>query len=69
MAFQSRMTRLPNLGVLPDQVTAELNATPTENVATLKGTVSSERDRKVMRQLILLEPGVDRVDNQIKVVP
>lgn len=63
--FQNRLHRIPNLRSLPSQVQVKIENTPTGNVATLKGTVSNERDRKIAKQLLLLEPGVDKVDNQL----
>lgn len=67
-AFQSRIQRLPNLRSLPQQIQVKIDQTSTGNIATLKGTVASERERKIAKQLLLLEPGIDKVDNQIIVV-
>lgn len=65
--FQYRLNRIPNLRSLPNQVQVKIENTTTGNVATLKGTVSSERDRKIAKQLLLLEPGIDKVDNHLVV--
>lgn len=65
--FRRRMTRLPNVRVVPDQVDIKLNNTPAGNVATLTGTVPTARDRKLVQQLLLLEPGIDKVDNRLVV--
>ena len=37
--------------------------------ATLRGVVASEYDRLVAEKMALLEPGVARVENQLRVVP
>jgi hypothetical protein len=37
--------------------------------ATLRGTVASERDRILAQQLILFEPGISRVKNELTVRP
>lgn len=66
-AFRSRMTRLPNLKIIPDQVDIRVAQTSKGTVATLKGVVPSQRDRKIVQQILLLEPGIDLVDNQLVV--
>ncbi len=38
-------------------------------VATLRGEVASERDRLLAERLILFEPGIDSVRNELKVRP
>ncbi|MDR1271028.1 MAG: hypothetical protein LBK82_16055 [Planctomycetaceae bacterium] len=63
--FQTRITRLPNLHIIPEQIGVNLESTPQGNVATLTGAVPSERERKVMKQLLLLEPGIDKVENKL----
>lgn len=35
--------------------------------AVLKGSVPSERERKVAQQILLLEPGIDRVENRLEI--
>jgi hypothetical protein len=40
-----------------------------EGVAVLRGTVATDHERNLMEQLIALEPGVRRVDNQLTVAP
>ncbi|MDR2757577.1 MAG: hypothetical protein LBC20_17955 [Planctomycetaceae bacterium] len=65
--FQTRITRLPSLHILPEQIGVKLENTSQGNVATLTGTVSSERERKIMKQLLLLEPGIDKVENKLSV--
>jgi hypothetical protein len=51
------LSRLPNLG----NVEIQLGNTPGGNVATLTGTFASEKQKKLATQLLLLEPGVDKV--------
>jgi hypothetical protein len=65
--FQTRITRLPTLHVMPEQISVNLESTTQGNVAILTGTVASERERKVMKQLLLLEPGIDKVENKLTV--
>jgi osmotically-inducible protein OsmY len=36
-------------------------------VVVLTGTVASERERRVAKQLLLLEPGINRVDNRLEI--
>lgn len=43
--------------------------TVTDGVATVSGTVASERDRRMAELVLRLEPGVRQVDNQIVVAP
>lgn len=62
------MQRMPNLRVIPEALRIQVARSGADNVATVSGTVASERDRKLVRQLLLLEPGIDRVDNQLVVV-
>jgi hypothetical protein len=66
--FQTRITRLPNLTVLPEQIGVTLENTPQGNIAVLTGNVVSEHERKIMKQLLLLEPGVDKVENKLSIV-
>lgn len=66
-AFRSRMTRLPSLRIAPEQVDISIDRRKGENIATLSGTVASTRDRKLLQNLLLLEPGIDRVDNRLEV--
>ncbi|MCL2006275.1 MAG: BON domain-containing protein [Planctomycetaceae bacterium] len=40
---------------------------PTGTTAVLTGTVSSERERRVAQQLLLLEPGINRVENRLDI--
>ena len=38
-------------------------------LVTLRGTVASRYDRMVVEKLVMLEPGVSRVQNELRVVP
>ena len=40
-----------------------------DGTATLTGTVASDHERALAEQLLALEPGVRRVDNQLSVAP
>lgn len=66
-SFRTRLGRLPNFRAIPEQVDIKISQTPTGTVATLSGTVSTERDRRLAKQLVLLEPGIDRVENNLVV--
>ncbi len=59
--------RLPQLRVAPENVNIQLKNTPSGTVATVSGNVASEKDKKLLQQLILLEPGIDRVENQLNI--
>jgi osmotically-inducible protein OsmY len=58
---------LPSLHIIPEQINVNLESTSQGNVATLNGIVASERERKVMKQLLLLEPGIDKVENKLMI--
>ncbi len=66
-ALRDRMTRLPSLRLAPKQVDIRLERQKGENIATLTGTVATARDRKLLQNLLLLEPGIDRVDNRLEI--
>jgi len=38
-----------------------------KTTATLKGIVVSDRDKRFVEKLVLLEPGVKEIDNQLAV--
>jgi len=44
-----------------------LQSSPTGTTAVLTGTVASKRERDVAKQLLLLEPGISRVDNLLEI--
>ena len=64
-AFRTRLGRMPNFRVIPEQVEIKVGQTPAGTVATLIGNVPTERDRRLVQQLVLLEPGIDRVENNL----
>ncbi|MDR3183379.1 MAG: BON domain-containing protein [Planctomycetaceae bacterium] len=62
-AMQTHLQRIRGL----QGESVNIEQTPSGTVVTLTGTVKSERDSKLARQLILLEPGIDRVENKLTV--
>jgi len=44
-----------------------LYTTPTGTTAILTGSVASPQDRRTAQHLLLLEPGINRVENQLDV--
>lgn len=52
-------------GIQDSQVT--FKSSPSGTTAVLTGTVASERQRKVAQQFLLLEPGINRVDNLLDI--
>jgi hypothetical protein len=52
-------------GIQDSQIT--FTSSPTGTTAVLTGTVSSDRERKVAEQFLLLEPGIDRVNNKLEI--
>ena len=52
-------------GVQDGQVS--FTSLPTGTTAVITGTVSTERQRRVAQQLLLLEPGINRVENLLEV--
>ena len=59
---ETRLKRLPGLSKF-NQVSVTMN----ETTATLKGVVVSDRDKRFVEKLVLLEPGVKVVDNRLAV--
>ena len=57
-----RLTRLPNLEIL-DGLTIALE----DRTATLRGRVATAHDRELIAQLMLLEPGVSSIRNELLV--
>jgi len=62
-AIETGLTRIQ--GIQDGQVA--LAASPAGTTAVLTGTVASDRARRVAQQLLLLEPGIDRVENLLEV--
>jgi|GEM_PF-1570599 len=56
------LNRVP--GIQDSQVT--FRNTPAGTTAVLTGTVASERERKVSQQLLLMQPGITRVENLLE---
>ena len=52
-------------GIQDSQVT--FRSSPLGTTAVLTGTVASERERRLAHQLLLLEPGINRVDNLLEI--
>jgi len=52
-------------GIQGGQVT--FRSSPTGMTAVLTGTVASERERRVAQQLLLMEPGIDQVENLLEI--
>lgn len=63
-AFEGRMNRLP-VGSRMQSVTASIQ----DGQVTLTGTVATESDKKLAERLMMLEPGVSSVKNQLQVGP
>lgn len=61
-AFEGRMSRLP-VGKRMQSVTASIQ----DGQVTLTGTVATESDKKLAERLMMLEPGVRSVKNQLMV--
>jgi len=59
---EARLKKLPGLSKF-NQVSVTMNKT----TATLKGVVVSDRDKRFVEKLVLLEPGVKVIDNQLAV--
>ena len=57
-------------GVSPEyHLTSRIEASAAGGFATLRGEVASERDRTLIERLVLFEPGISAVRNDLKVVP
>jgi hypothetical protein len=65
-AIARDLTRL--LGSSPEfPSTSRIEVSVAGRVATLRGEVASERDRTLAERLVLFEPGIDSVQNELKV--
>jgi hypothetical protein len=51
------------------QSTSRIEVSVADGIATLRGEVASERDRSLAERLVLFEPGIDSVQNELKVRP
>jgi hypothetical protein len=63
-AFQTRLTRIPSVRNA-ENVAVSMDG----SVVVLQGAVPTERDRELVARLIMLEPGVRDVRNELVVVP
>ena len=59
----THLNRVP--GIQNSQVT--FTSSPMGTTAVLTGTVASDRERRVAQQLLLLEPGINRVENLLEI--
>ncbi|MGL4593348.1 MAG: BON domain-containing protein, partial [Thermoguttaceae bacterium] len=67
IGFQTRLNRLSLPSIVPENIDVKIMQTPTGNTATLSGTVPTTKDRRVMEMLLRLEPGIDRIQNNLQV--
>jgi hypothetical protein len=61
-SIQSRLTSLP----LPDRLKS-IDASIDSGIVTLRGSVATESDKRVVERVLMLEPGVDSVRNELVV--
>ncbi|GHT35178.1 hypothetical protein FACS189427_03910 [Planctomycetales bacterium] len=66
--FSSQLKRIPNLPFDAGKIQTDIKTTKAGSTALVNGIVASEHDKKIVKQLLLLEPGIDSVDNKITVV-
>ena len=59
----THLNRVP--GIQEGQVS--FTSSPVGTTAVLTGTVASDRERRVAQQLLLLEPGINRVENLLEI--
>lgn len=62
--FEKRLTKLRGVNT-GSGIQVEVRA----GVATLTGTVPTDRDRELIEQMALLEPGIEKIENELKVDP
>jgi osmotically-inducible protein OsmY len=60
--MSARLAKAPGL-----KIQGRADVAVENGVATLRGTAASEHDRDLAGQMLLLEPGIHRVDNQLTV--
>jgi hypothetical protein len=63
-AFQERLGRIPSIRGA-DQIDVSLDG----SVVVLQGAVATQRDRELVARLIMLEPGVREVRNELLIQP
>ncbi len=66
-SLREKMVRLPSLKLTHEQIGIQLTEQKGERIATLTGTVATTKERRLLQNLLILEPGVDRVDNRLKI--
>ncbi len=57
------------LGMLSEQQGFQISLSPTQRSATLTGTVQTNHDRQIAEILVMFEPGLESVKNDLQVVP
>ncbi|MDR2346222.1 MAG: hypothetical protein LBE18_09165 [Planctomycetaceae bacterium] len=67
--IKTRILRLPNLDLQSERFNISLVNTSSGVVAELTGIVDSERTSKILKQLLLLEPGINNVKNNLTIEP
>ncbi|MDR1478935.1 MAG: hypothetical protein LBJ00_08330 [Planctomycetaceae bacterium] len=67
--LKTKISRLPNLKSNTEKFNVSVVGTPSGVVAELTGVVRTEREGKILRQLLLLEPGIDYVKSDLKIEP
>lgn len=61
--------KTPGIQTLGPPLTVTMAATDEGTVVVLRGTVATQEDRLVAEQMTLLEPGISKVRNELKVAP
>ena len=61
--LETQLTRIQ--GIQDSQIT--FTSSPTGATAVLTGTVASDRERRVAQLYLLMEPGINRVENRLEV--
>ncbi|MDR1484052.1 MAG: hypothetical protein LBT09_04425 [Planctomycetaceae bacterium] len=67
--IKAKLLRLPSLKLNAERLDISVVGTSSGVVAELRGVVATERESKILKQLLLLEPGIDRVKNELKIEP
>ncbi len=57
------------LNTLSEQRGFQISLSPTQRSVVLSGTVPTEHDRKIAELLVMFEPGLESVKNDLQVVP
>jgi hypothetical protein len=67
--LKTKMLRLPKLKLDTERLDISVVSTSSGIVAELSGVVGTEREGKILKQFLLLEPGIDQVKNELKIEP